>query len=278
MEFPMPGISLEELAELPLLSDAPLRIQNDAWYDGTRFLSEFAQTVSNPVLNSLLDPSSTERAAITIYFRMGLILEAIVALKNIRYFQTVAASTRSLFEHWLDLELIVGDTTDRNAQKFFEFPEAQKFWTAKRLVEFAETSPDSVKRDIAAQRAFISNEARQKKFAKRTHDHWSGKNVRERAKSIGRESMYLEIYSMLSWFTHSDPTGTEGLRKEAFERLFGFSHSLIQRIFINATISIAHLTKMSSLDEFEGWVRSLRLKTAELITVEQIEAYKARKK
>jgi hypothetical protein len=275
----MQEISLEDLALLPLLSDAPLRTQNNAWYDGTGFLSDFAREVSVPVLSTILSPSHTERAAINIYFRMNLILEAIIALNNIRHVQTVAACTRSMFECWLDVELIVQDVTGRNADKFFEFPEAQKFWAAKRLIEFSEKNPNALTKDIDAQRIFFSNEARQAKFANRKpQDHWSGKNIRERAKSIGRESMYLEIYPMLSWQTHSDPTGTEGLRKEAFERLFGFSHSLIQRIFLNATVSVAHLTKLSSLEQFGGWVQSLRLKTAELITIEQIEAYKARAK
>jgi hypothetical protein len=273
----MQTITFDELLNMPV-SDLPVKTQNDAWYDGTKYMHDFAREVMVPVLSKLLKPSEQETAATETYFRMFLLLESIIALNKVRHFQSVDSATRSLFELWLDLEIIARDKTGEAAKLYREFPELERFRVAGQVVKFSDDNPRALEMDISPQRAFHSNPARQKKFGCfKKRAHWTGKGARDRAKAIGQEAMYIEAYPVLSWHVHAGATGTSGMSREALERIFGFSHSVVQRIFVTATSTCAKLTKISALEYFDEWMRGLRLKTGELMTTEQIKLLRTRR-
>jgi uncharacterized protein YkwD len=90
--------------------------------------------------------------------------------------------------------------------------------------------------------------------------------------------MYVEVYPLLSWYVHAGATGTAGMSKGDLESMFGLSHSLIQRIFVDATATCAKTTKISSLDYFSAWMTSIKLKTGELTVTEQIKLLETKRK
>jgi hypothetical protein len=87
----------------------------------------------------------------------------------------------------------------------------------------------------------------------------------------------VEVYALLSWYVHTGATGTAGMGKDAIESVFGVSHVLIRRIFLDAIDVCAKATKISELAEYPGWMRGLEMKTAELIVSEaNSESYSTR--
>jgi hypothetical protein len=168
------------------------------------------------------------------------------------------------------------------------FPEIERYRVAEQLINFSNAHPQSLKMDITPQRAFHADLARTQRIANATTpgsggkqrypDHWTGKNVRQRAIEVGEEAMYVEVYPQMSWFVHAGPAGTAGITKGGFENIFAMCHSLIQRIFIGATAACAKATKISSLDYFDRWMRDISLKTGEIIVAEQIKLLEAKRK
>ena len=170
-----------------------------------------------------------------------------------------------------------------------EFPEIERYRAAEKLVNFADANPQVLKADTSAQRAFLADLKRKQRVdvavgtnaaGKRARypEHWTWKSVRARAGSLGQEAMYVEVYPLLSWYVHAGATGTAGMNKGDLESMFGFCHSVIQRIFVDATATCATTTKISSLDYFSGWMTSIKLKTREFIVTEQIKLLEAKRK
>jgi hypothetical protein len=219
---------------------------------------------------------------------MTLLVRAILNLNRLEHFQAVAVVTRSLFEHWLDEIILAENMTGDAVRKYNEFPEIEKYRVAEQLVTLANKNPSLVRMDISAQRAFYNDPSRTQKIAalvkqsangkRRYPDHWTDRNLRQRAIDVGVEGMYVEAYPALSWYVHAGATGTAGLGKDGFQNVFGYCHSLIQRISIDATSRCAKATKISKLDYFDGWMQGLKLKTGEIIVGEQIKVLQEKRK
>lgn len=270
------------------IDDLPSKTVVDAYFDGTKFMHEFSREVMLPLLRTLLVPSPQEIAVRDTYYKMALLVRAILNLNSLEHFQAVAVVTRSLFEHWLDLIILAEDVTGDAVRKYNEFPEIEKFRVAEQLVALSNKSPGLVKMDISAQRKFYDDPSRTQKMSslvkvdakgkRRYPDHWTERNLRQRAIDVGMEGMYVETYPSLSWYVHAGATGTAGLGRDGLEHVLGYCHSLIQRIFVDATSRCAKATKISGLDYFDGWMQSLRLKTGEIIVAEQIKLLQAKRK
>ena len=191
-----------------------------------------------------------------------------------------------MFEQWLDLKILANDSTGEAVTQYNEFVEIERYRVAKKLIEFADSHP-TFTTDLSHQRRFVSEPswiARiglvPKDASGRTRflEHWTGKNVRQRAIDVGHEDMYVEVYPLLSWHVHSGAVGTAGLSREALEASFGSCHSIIQRMFVDATEVCAKITKISTLDYFDTWMRNIELKTAGIIPQEQIKHLEAARK
>jgi hypothetical protein len=221
----MPTIPFDDLVNMPV-TDLPAKTLVDAFYDGTNYMNDFGREVMHPLLKSLLSPSPQEIAIRDTYYKMSLLLRSILALNRLDRFQTVASVTRSLFELWLDLIVLVGDATGDAVRRYNEFPEIERYRVAEQLIKFSNSKPQALRMDISAQRAFHDDPQRGQRIAslapantKGRHqypDHWTGKNVRQRAIDSGQEQMYVEAYFLLSWYVHAGATGTAGMSRETF--------------------------------------------------------------
>jgi hypothetical protein len=256
------------------VSDLPLKTIIDEYFDGTKHMHDFGREVMIPQLKALLGPTDQEIALRDTYFKMHLLLGSAVTMNRLDHFQSVAALTRSLFELHLDMKILAADKTGDAVKRYNEFPEIERYRRAEQLIAFDAANPGQIKQDLSAQRAFVSDPARQATIksaigAKRPPDHWSGMNARDRARSVGQEALYVEVYALLSWYVHAGAAGTAGMSKEALESVFGVCHGLLQRMFLDAIEFCAKATKISELEQYPGWMTSLETKTAELIVSEQ---------
>jgi Family of unknown function (DUF5677) len=239
------------------VSDLPLKSIIDAYFDGAKYMHDFSRDVIVPQLKALLAPSAQEIALRDTYYKMYLFLRSALIMNSLDHFQSVAALTRSLFELLLDLKFIAQDSTGDAVKRYNEFQEIERYRRAEQLVEFDRNHPDAIKQDISPQRTFCSDQQRQARVASalkrgKYPDHWTGKNARERAKILGKEAMYVEVYSLLSWYVHAGAAGTAGMSKEALESVFGVCHGLIRRIFLDAISTCAKTTRISELAEFKA--------------------------
>jgi hypothetical protein len=274
---PMTTITLDDILQTmdEPVSDLPLKTIIDGYFDGTKHMHDFGREVMIPQLKALLGPTAQEIALRDIYFKMHLLLGSAITMNRLDHFQSVAALTRSLFELLLDMKILAADKTGDAVKRYNVFPEIERYRRAEQLIAFDGKHPRQIKQDLSAQRAFVSDTARQARVAsaigpKRKYpDHWSGMNARDRARSAGQEALYVELYALLSWYVHAGAAGTAGMSKDALESVFGVCHGLIRRMFLDAIEVCAKATKISELAEYPGWMTSLETKTAELIVSEQ---------
>jgi hypothetical protein len=268
-------VTLEELEDAGL----PLKTHLDAFFDGTKHMCDFANEIMVPQLTTLLRKSDKECAIVANYFRMILILRSIVVLNHPQHFQTVASATRSLFELYLDIMALSRDHTGKAVQRYHEFTEIERFRRAEQLLHFASVNPNALA-DTSNQRTFYENAERRKRVETLVRkdkkgrwiypEHWTERSVRDRAKALDLEALYVETYPLLSWYVHGGGAGIGGMSREALESCFGICHSLVQRFFLDATALCAKETQISAaIEDFGHWMNGLRLKTGEIIAKEQ---------
>jgi hypothetical protein len=281
----MTGITLDDILQTmnEPVSDLPLKTIIDAYFDGAKHMHDFGREVMIPQLKVLFRPTDQESALRDIYLKMHLFLGSAITMNRLDHFQSVAALTRSLFELLLDMKILAADKTGDAVKRYNEFPEIERYRRAEQLIAFDTKHPDQIKQDLSAQRAFVSDPARQARLTStigpkgKFPDHWSGMNARHRARSTGQEALYVEVYALLSWYVHAGSTGTAGMGKDALESVFGVCHGLIRRIFLDAIEVCARATKISELAKYPRWMTSLEAKTAELIVSEQRKLLDARR-
>jgi len=273
-------VSYDELLNAPV-TDLPSKTLIDAWYDGTKHMCDFSREVMLPVLRQLLNPSGKETAVRDTFYRLCLFLRSIVDLNRLDHFQSIASAARSIFELWIDLELLAQDTSGDAVRRYEAFPELERYRRAGQIVQFADAHPNAITMDISRQRSFCADPERQRRLmsvwgtnrvgGQNFPDHWSRENLRARSRRVGQEAMYIEAQPLLSWYVHSGSAGISGMSRDALEAVFAFSHILTQRFFVAAASTCARATKISELPDFPGWMQQLRLKTGELIVAEQMK-------
>jgi hypothetical protein len=280
-------ISDDDLMKMSDL-ELPMKTLVDAYVDGTRFMHKFSREIMWPLLKMLLVPSPQEVATRDIYVRMILMVGSAAALNNFVHVQTLASVARSLFEQWLDLKIIASLAVPGAVEKYDRFPEIERYRVAEQLIRYSDNSAVPMRVDIEVQRRFVADQDRTNRIQQSTTmnrngkrlypDHWSRLNVRERARLLGQESMYVDSYPLLSWQVHSGGVATAGLSEDSLKASFGYSHSLIQRIFVDATSSCAKVTKIAQLDYFEEWMNSIELKTGQILLSEQMKLLDERRR
>ncbi len=113
-----------------------IELGTKAFFTATNEVFKFSEKYVIPILNAALNKSETENALYTSYARMYLLLHALTQLNQIRDYQTVVSSTRSIFELFLDLKIIADNLIDKSVVKYFAFNEVEKFRVAEFFSEF----------------------------------------------------------------------------------------------------------------------------------------------
>lgn len=280
-------ITFDEL-EKAEVSDLPVRKRVEAFYKGTDAVSKFAEEVMIPVLKGQLRLNDKERAIVDTYCRMYAWVRSMVAMNHRIHFQGVAAATRSLFELLLDIKMLADDETGELIKKFHAFPDIDKFNRAKKIVSFCDKHRNETQINDSLKRIFVNYLGRKqnikqtilrywgknKKGDPKRPKHWTGRNVPERARSLGLkyEELYVLNYPLLSWYIHSGSTGYAGLNEEDIENCFSISHGLAQRMFLEATKICAKEIKLDvGIKWLQRAIEDLRLIPGKVLVEEQIK-------
>jgi len=276
------------------VADLPTKLRVGAFYKGTDAVSKFAESMMIPVLNGQINLSDKEKAVVGTYYRMYGWVRSMVAMNHRLHFQGAAAAARSLFELLLDIKMLANDKNGYLADKFHAFPGVEKFRVAQNLVSFCMNNANSTKLDCSHQQTFINSPGKQqavnetiikfwgktKKGAPNRPKHWTGKDIQKRSHDLGPEyeELYLETFSLFSWYIHSGSTGYAGLNEETLETCFGMSHSIAQKAFLEATVVCAEVMRISSvIFEFKEIIANLRLTPGRVLVDEQIKILEAAK-
>jgi hypothetical protein len=191
-------VSLEDLSNAPS-SNLSTSAMVESFYKGTNSIQYFAESVMIPLLNGQQKLNDKENALVGTYYRMYAWLRSLLALNGPVHFQGAASAARSLFELLLDIKLLQTDQTGDLVGRFDAFPEVEKYRSAQKLVSYSDAHPTTTL-DCSRQRSFVdgpskysSIEATIVKHWGRTKngkpnwpDHWSGKNVFDRAHDLGQ--------------------------------------------------------------------------------------------
>jgi len=280
-------VSFEELEKADVF-DLPTRTLVEAFYKGTDALAEFAKSVMIPLLRGQINLGDKEKAIVGTYYRMYAWVRSMVAMNSRIHFQGAATAARSLFELLLDIQTLATDKTGASVERFHTFPEIERFRVADNLVSFCNDHRNNTRLDDSHQRAFMSKPGKResidqtivklwgktKKGKPNRLEHWTGKKIRERAHDLGLkyDELYHESYPLLSWYIHSGSTGYAGLSSETIEQCFGVSHSIAQKVFLEATVICAQEMKISlALDWFHKAIAELRLTPGKVLVEEQIK-------
>jgi hypothetical protein len=90
----------------------------------TRALSEFGHLVMEPTFATALSPSDRELAIGTTFYRLIGAIRTLSDLRESYAFQTMAGTTRSIFELCVDAQLLTLNKIDRGVEKFHGFTKA----------------------------------------------------------------------------------------------------------------------------------------------------------
>jgi hypothetical protein len=222
-----------------------------ATYVGIQALLAFSNEYLNPILQGgLFTPSDRDNAILALYWRVIGLLTSIYALNGAFHFQSIASASRSLFELYLDLALLIRDPTGDSVDRFHAFTRVERFRVAEKIVEFFDAHPTLPTTDLAAARSLMSNATertaiegivdhfwgRDKNGKLRWPKHWSQYDARGRAKALGTsfEALYVRNWYELSWHVHPGSVGVAGLSADAFDSFNGLAHRLV----IEASVEI----------------------------------------
>ena len=141
------------------------------------------------------------------------------------------------------MELIHRDVIENAIEKFDAFTDVQKLKAARRIDQFFAANPglDQNPSRATAHRAFIKNNANRieaaveklwgvdKKGKLNTPEHWSGQNLIDRSKPLGKDVAYLVVkdYDRRNFAIHTGVAGILNIGKENFEALCAFALNVI---------------------------------------------------
>jgi len=194
------------------------------------------------------------------------------------------------------MKILTNDQVGAEVDKFYEFPRVEKYQKAKAIINFFDRHPTSSSLDLTQERDFLRNPSNAKTEIEKTiiaywgcnkngrpkspGQHWTGKNARQRAESLGPkyEQFYVKTYSWLSLYVHPGRTGYEGFGESTLKAVFGRAHDLAQELFREATVICADEFKLSQLDNLKAPIpailEQLRMKPGEILLQKDIERLK----
>ena len=251
-----------EAADVTALS---VEEQASAFFKGTASIHGLIENVVCPVIQGQIGKSDYEQAVAATFYRIALLLRGLKLLNDLAQFQIVNSVARTVFELVLDLNVLVSDQS--RADKFHAFSRVAKFRKAAQLKTFLDANPsvdqsphqDAIKFASDAQRQqeveqeCIQHWGTDRNGNPRWPDHWSGRNIADRANDAGIEfsEIYRSQFFLQSYYVHAGPAGVQHLSREALICSFGIGHRLVQQMAAIAVQIVA--------DEFHLFSTELEL-------------------
>lgn len=237
-----------------------------SYHDGLKEAFNYVNEIIIDPLKGQLNLSEQEEAILGQFYRSHAIVSSLLRLNQKVDFNAVSVLARTMFEILLDMKLLSKKPIEKdNLERFFSFPEVERFIKAKRIIklqeqhqELADKSllPSSIrkefvdfpKREDSIRLKVINLWGKTKKQEPNWPKHWTGESIASLAQKSGPiyEQEYLEMYSILSSFVHGGCNAYTGFSEETFESIYGVSLEYSRNIYIE-TILIC--TKLFGLNE-----------------------------
>lgn len=271
------------------LAAMPFEDQAAAFVSGTRMLYRLLNDTVWRVIESQISPSHFEQALSATYFRIVLLLRGVVALDDPCHFQIANSVARTVFELVLDLKALSNDPSQ--TRRFFDFPKVAKFRYAEKLVSFLHDHPSIDRGRFHHQINCVDDPQRRQQVrelclqdwgckgngAPKWPDHWSGKNIADRAREAGLEleEMYRSQFFLQSQYVHAGPAGVQDLSRDALICSFAIAHEAIQRLAVIATQIVGDTFHL--FDTIPGLRDNLKQQPDHAIVLYLLKAYEQKR-
>lgn len=201
-------------------------------YQLTQDLLLFVQGSVAPAILAQSKPSGDgsrmrDRAIEDVYVRIVLWLKSLKKLNETTDLQAIGTGARSVFEQYLDLVWLEKFNNEEQLNRFWAFPDVDRYAAAMKVVQHIAKSPGSKVSAGIYQRCMGELDAKHQTVPALVTRlwgesqpgkpkwplHWTGKNnLRERAAMLGPkyEDTYVEIYPTLCALVHPSPTPFAG--------------------------------------------------------------------
>ena len=259
MPFPYISPSVVDATDVTALSPQQ---QADAFFRGTRDLAAYVESEICPILQAQIAKSEYEEAVCVTYYRIALLLRGLSALNDPCHFQFANTTARTIFELFLDIELLLRERS--SAARFHAFTEVSRFHKGLQLVEYLNSTPTIDKSPHQHVIQFVADLTRRSRIEQlcinhwgtanstkpRWPDHWSGADVFTRARAAGDKytELYRSQYFLQSYSIHAGPAAVQGLPFDVLVCSFAIAHRLIQMLVADATLLIAGEFKLFEAD------------------------------
>lgn len=251
-----------EIVEAADVTSLPIEEQSAAFFKGTLRIHSLVEDIVVPVVQGQIGKSDYEQAVSVTICRIALLLRGLKRLNEPAHFQIVNSVARTVFELVLDLKVLIADHS--SAEKFHGFARVAKFRKASQLKTFLDSNPAVDRSSHQDAINFASDTARENEVEQecilhwgsdrsgkpRWPDHWSGKNIADRADDAGIEfaEIYRSQFFLQSYYVHAGPAGIQNLSREALICSFGIAHRLIQQMAAIAVQIVADEFHLFSTD------------------------------
>ena len=250
--------------DIEIIINNPSKENLDAHYDAIRENIDYIDKSFLPIIANQINLSDKERIITDLFSRIRLWVHSVVLMNNKLCFQGIAAATRSIFELFIDINLIDRDSTGLCIKQYMTFSEVERFRSAQLMIQYQDIHPESKIGDFAKHLysqpdkkieiiGLIQNiwgKALNKKGELNYPRHWSKKDLRKRSQDLGTEyeELYLQVYPKMSWFIHSVPTGFERMNDFSNINFLMLCYLIIQKTLIESTIITGRIFKITEFD------------------------------
>jgi len=221
---------------------------------------------SEKIIPLLANSQGLPRAEAALEVEYGQIYVWTELLVNMKkdplYFGITLSATRTIFELYLDIQLLKKKNTN-DVEKFYEFPQVSTFRAANKIVNSAKQeglSLDGLLSDLKNHIDESSNRKKIERIAKKFWgsnkkgeinwpSHWSGMNRLQIARQAGPEThrLYLQIYEPSSWGIHAHPTLVLGKSLDDLHILVALAYAASSQTVVKATrICIEQISTLPS--------------------------------
>jgi hypothetical protein len=225
----------------------------------TLALSKFGHEQMLPLYEGQLNPTDRETAVGMTFYRLLACVHTLGDLTQPYHFQSIASSTRTVFELCVDTALLTQNLVENAVERFHGFTRAARFSAAFKLVTFYDEHASLAPfRDDDVQRQLVHGPGNQQQIEDlcqtlwgkhRAPPHWSGLRWQQQMEKVQIEmaEQFERFYPLVSWFTHGGGAGVGGLTARSFMGLEMVCRELLRRVVPTAFRQVAEELRVPKL-------------------------------
>lgn len=263
-------MKIEELTTHNLIS---------SYHDSLKIANTYVNQNIIGLLKAIISPTNQETALLGSFYRIHSLATSLTRLNKKVDVNAVALIARTLFEIQLDIKFFSEKKINQNdLGKYFNFPKIQRYQKAKQIIELQQEHngisdrtliPNNIRKSFLE--ASDINEdiiptveriwGKTKKGKPNWPSQWHGQSVYVFAAQFGPiyEQEYLEVYSILSSFTHSGCGAYLNFSESTFESIYGVTLEYSRNLYLDSIVTCSKFFKLDKgIEGFSNTLDSLR--------------------